>query len=636
MHWPRINFIRELRRGTAARADAHASGGGLGVDIDGPATAARLVETIASLRTAMKELEGQFGSTCTNLMALSEQGRSLVSGSERLVEIASGRASGIDALFKGMKLVEKPLAFLEQYRNKVESSRMIERLRDDRDRIDQCLAAETEIGRILAPLRTVRTLFKVVAAPLGEHVERIFSSLVEELELLHSEVEALVGTRFENMRGVRVEFRAMVGHMEEQQVLWARLSEQRALMERSLRALEEQIIANSRKETHIGRASKEINGAIEEVVTCLQWQDILNQKLDHSARALHRLSEMLSANRVSSDAINFSAQLELRQIETAERELERAEIGVRDGIEAVRAAIRSSDQSSVVLSEFETLTTSSDGMVQQILETIESIERQIESARTTSSESLATIRAIEESASALTTAVRELSERTLLVGMNAQVQSCKVAHGAGLGVLSARTSDISGEVARIGDVVAKRLDTIVGDLRECVEVFRALSDEAEELWTEFHAGREGVEGSLHALRDEAFRLVQATGTSFGDIDATGARTAAEVGYGATMAASFEAVRELLRSLIRATGGPRRFSDDEVRRFTEADRGYTMASEHAVLNTLATGVPIAAAASVVAAASIDPELFDADASSDGAAVGTAQHDAAGRDSNVELF
>lgn len=602
----------------------------------------RVEEALRQLKAASGVLEQQFCVTCTTLSALNDRGRALVSGSERLVDIASGKKSGIQVLLEGMGLVEPPLTFLSEYRERFEASKLLDRLIADRARIDECIRAEGSIDRILEPLRTVNTLFKVVAAPLGANVQAIFESLVEELGELMDSVDSLVGARFEDLAKVREVLDAMTADMRAQQAHWTELATQRSAMQATLRELEGQLVANAQRETKIGAASHRIAESIEQVVTGLQWQDIISQKLDHSSKSLTALIGRLRSGDADPATINRAARVEWAQVNVARNELAEAERAIVEGIGRVREILSQSDDSAVMLGEFELLTTSSNGMVQLLLESIDSVDAQIESAVRTSNESMRTIRQIGESASALTAAVRELSERTLLVGMNAQVQSCKVQQGAGLGVLSSRTSDISREVARVGDAVARKLDAIVTDLRECGEIFAGLLEQSQTHRTAFREGREQVESSLHSVRDEALRLVQSTGGSIEEIERIGAGALSATRFRETMEPSFSMLLEVLGTLIEATGGHEaRFGESEVG-LDATLRSYTMESERQIFAAVGAG---AAAGVAVATARHDTsiELFGDDEPSAGGTTSdkaASPHQAAAPDpalgENVELF
>lgn len=596
----------------------HEGGGGLSV-LDRPEADAGFLadpdfhaevdRALAEVAKGASLLVQRFGATVDTLCSLNDRGRALVSSSERLVEIASGRHTGVQVLFDGMGLIEGPLKYLSEFQSRFEGERVLERLVDDLGLIQDCLRAEAEINRTMEPLRTVRTLFKVVAAPLGEAVHQIFESLVEELSELHEQSRALVGTKFQEMVRVRGLLDALLAGLRTQRTYWTELARQRSEMESSLAGLESQIVANAQRDTRIGSTSKRISSAIEQVVTGLQWQDIVNQKLEHVDRAVKGILAKLRAGDVALPVLNQAARLELAQLHAARRDLSEAESSIRDGLGRVIDELKQSDSSVVLLSEFQLLTTSSSGVVQLLLDSIESIDSQLGAVLRSADDSMRTIDEIRAAAASLTSAVRELSERTLLVGLNAQVQACKVSQGAGLGVLSARTSDVSGLVSRIGDSVAAKLRRITENLAACGEIFTGLTAHAEERCGDFRASRGRVETSLHALRDEAFQLVQSTGGALEEIDRVSTQAIDGARYMEAVDREFAVLEAILGRMIEASGGESFAADLNDPVFADALRSYTMASEREVFAAMSRGTPAAEAVAAVSSGASTIDLFD---------------------------
>lgn len=569
-----------------------------------------LERALDGLKGSAVELERLFGETVTVLFSLSDRGRALVSGCERLVDLASGRASGMKALSDGMRLVESPLRFLGEHREQLDSERIIDRLVEDRELISTSLRAEGEIERTIAPLRTVRTLFKVVAAPLGDAVQAIFESLVEELSELHDLSKATVSARFAELGGAWGLLDGTIARMREQEAYWSQLASQRDQMRQSLGGLESQLSANAERETEIGGTSKRIASAIDQVVTGIQWQDIINQKLDHSTQAVRDMLRRMRDGSAVPASIHREAKVEFAQLRATRAELERAEAAVRAGLQGVLDELKHSDSSVVLLREFDTLTTSSTGVVQLLLDSIDSVESQLGLAMRSAEETLDTIKRIGETATSLTTAVRELSERTLLIGLNAQVQACKVAHGAGLGVLSARTADVSWQVARIGDAVAKKLERIASDLAACHRIFTDLAERGAQNQGSFRERRAEVEMSLHALRDEAFTLVQTTGAVLDEIDRSTLSALERIDYVSVTSDAFASLDRLLERMIEATASVDASADEDDAALQRAFESYTMESEREVFKAVAAGGAAAAASSTLAGEEV--ELFDAPA------------------------
>lgn len=580
-----------------------------------------LVGALEQLTVATDALNKRFFGTTDAAARLSGLGNELVRNCRRLVELASGGEEGTRILVSGMGLVEAPLAFLG--RHQVESDQLLDRLRTDQDQIDTCLQAELQLQRVMTPLRSVKLLFSVVAAPLGAETQRVFASLMHELGLLHDRVQELFQTRFVELRAVRETLGRLTSAMKAEQCRWVALSEQRVEMEGTLKDLSTQLQANSRRRTRIADDSQQVAAAIDQLVTGLQWQDIFQQKAQHVEAAVNAIVAALREEGMTQTA-GKAARLQAAQLRAMQLELADAERQVLDGLSGVSTTLRESDSIAVELTGIGHATTSSSGVVQTLLDIIASLDEHVQAALATAQNTLGAIEGIGKMASDLTTVVRDVSDRTQLLGLNAQIQAAKIASGAGLGVLSARTTEISTDVARISGVLATALDTVIKDLRTCLPICRASHEQAQKQLTEFRAGRASTEACLHGLRDEAQQLVQSIGSTLEEIGRLCDSAMAEAGYSSTMEAAGSRLTGVLDDLANA-GVQGDFPPGSSSLVEEARRRFTTASELRVLESVGLGAPATAVAAAserafvpASAPSGGPEVF-ADASSEGVEV-----------------
>lgn len=72
--------------------------------------------------------------------------------------------------------------------------------------------------------------------------------------------------------------------------LEALVSTQKVQIEESLRRLESQLTANHARDARIHRLSRQIGREIQQVVIGVQFQDLINQKLQHTAGAVARIT----------------------------------------------------------------------------------------------------------------------------------------------------------------------------------------------------------------------------------------------------------------------------------------------------------------------------------------------------------
>jgi len=530
---------------------------------------------IEQLRGAMRSLEAQFLETGAALVDLSGNGRTLVSNSARLVEIASGSREGAEILGQATRMIDVPLSFFPKYIE--DSERLLGRLEADLAKVDECLRGDVRLRRAMTPLRAVRTMFKVVSAPLGGEVQRMFESLTDELAQLHEQVEELFSTKFAELRQVRGTLVRVVQSMRAERSRWDAIAAVRADIERSTERLRSQLAANAARESQVNGMTSGIAESIERVVTGIQWQDIINQKLDHVVAGVEEMVGFMEAGESRRGSAGRSARLQGAHLAEARRELENAERSIVDGVEQVLGELEESEASDVMLREFETITTSYGGMVQQLLDVTATIGGQTAAVLAFTQVSLRELEGVGNIAAGMIAAVRDVSERTQLIGLNAQVRSAKMPHGAGLGVVSARTSEVSVDVTRIGREVAAALGEIATDLSECVLALGGMYTDVRTQEEQFSRDRAPVETRLHALRDEALNLVRSTGQTCEAIGANGRRARSSVRYTATASTSMGA----LLATLNAAAEEFKDAVDEAGESAPDARVYTMASERRV-------------------------------------------------------
>lgn len=590
----------------------------------------RMRHALDELGRATVALNTQFLATGEQVSRLAGSGHHLVEQCKRLVEIASGGDAGVLPLTRGMELVQDPLVFLTAYQT--QSGELLARLERDLAAIDECLTAEWKLRRAMAPLRTVRVLFRVVAAPLDGEVQVVFSALMNELGDLYDRVQDQFQSRFAELRGLREKLVGMIGSMRQDQERCRLLALQRSETEATLRHLSDQLHHTTRRQTQIESNSQLVASAIDAVVTGLQWQDILYQKQQHIAAAVNAIILSMQETPPVPRQLWEASRLEAAQLRELRRELGEAEQAVVSGVGNVRTTLRDSDASSLLMEEIDCATTASNGLVQTLLDIIASLDGHIKAALDTTESSLRTIQGISLMASDLTSLVRDVTDRTQLLGINAQIQASKVSDEAGLGVLSARTSVISGEVTRISTTLAASLDEAVRDLALCGPLIEASHTSARERLASFRASRDEVEGKLHALRDEALSLVGSTGTTLDDIVATSESAASSSTFTATVEAEILAMVALLDELVERTAVAAGSARADNTLVTGARQQYSIASEHRVL----AGLGIGAAAAGDAPASSDAagvELFDMPSAP---AAGGASPATSDEGSQIELF
>lgn len=535
----------------------------------------------ADLKRVSAALESGFLATSAGLIQLTREGDRFVEDSERLVNLATGQDGGGAILLRSARLVKEPLEFLNTWQAQTNS--LLSELERDRHRIERLLGVEGDLQRTMAPLNFVQTLFKVESAPLGPEAQVTFGSLTQEIAELRSQVGEFFTVKFEELRLLQRTISEVAETLGAQsRSLEALVSTQKVQIEESLRRLESQLTANHARDARIHRLSRQIGREIQQVVIGVQFQDLINQKLQHTAGAVARIGQKLQTSDEVLGFLEQSCRLEAEQLLAVRGDLVKAEQTVKEGICNVLRHVTQANADCLSLREFEQITTSVDGMVQELLKIIATVRQQVAATVAGSTRAMETLRPIGTMTSDLTGLVRSLARRMHLLGLNAQVQAAQISHGSGLEVLSARTSEISRETTRLGQTLATDLDELSAGLSATVQAFAQLHTQALGHQAQLEAQGSAEERNLHAFRDEALRKLHAIHDSFARIQDQAGDTLQTVNYVQTADGALAALETPLRSIaeaarLRLAAGSER-SQNHVADFK---RNYTMASERDV-------------------------------------------------------
>jgi hypothetical protein len=300
--------------------------------------------------------------------------------------------------------------------------------------------------------------------------------------------------------------------------------------------------------------------------------------------------------------IRQSCRLEGAQLDSARQELASAETKIRTGIEKVLSHVNEIDTHCLSLDEFTLLTTSSDGIVQVLIETIEEVRVVVGSTVANASDAYELLRPLGSLASDLTLIIRNMSGKIQLIGLNAQIKAAQAAQngrGKGLEVLSARTREISEETNRIGEQAAASLDSLVGGLAHNVKAFEQLQARGKAQQTELNLQGRQYETQLHAIRDDALQVLRAIGASLDNLGQHARDALALVEFTKFHEVTLPALQAPVQALGQAA---ERWLDDRQHALSKQSlvesfkQNYTMNSERQVFDdVMAAEAPLAPAA-----------------------------------------
>jgi hypothetical protein len=529
------------------------------------------------LRQLSARLEKHFLETSADLEALAARGEDFVQETEKLVNNATGRVGGTTIFLNAMRVVEPPLTFLGI--SHAQSVEFLRRLKEDAERIEALIRAQAEIERTIAPLKFIQALFKIESAPLGAEVQGMFGALTRDIEQLHDQICELFATKFIELRSIRHTVGEVTEELQTQtDTLWKTISKERIKIDESLQRLQKELADNVKRESRISNLSREVNREIQQVVVGLQYQDIINQKLEHTWTALDDMeAEMDGAHDPS--MLATSCRLQAEQIQAIRHDLAGAENTVRMGSDKILAHLVNADSHCVSLEEFQQLTITSDGMVQVMFDIFATLRKEIGVTAESSARAFEKLRSISGLASNMTIVVRDLSQRIHLIGLNAQIQAALVEKGVGLEVLSARTSEISRATNQISEDVARQLDQLVAGLTGSVTSLETLRSSAVEQQTTLNVDGAATEATLHGMRDDALTSMNRVTSLLAEVrtksqEVTKTLTYVE-NYDGLLARIQTELTDLAKSFAKAPPAPARKLGSFVHQLRHK---YTMSSE----------------------------------------------------------
>ncbi len=587
-HWLKLRRL-PFWRGGAARPDS--------------AEFSRLFDEVGEAAGVLKDseagLEAQFLAIGTELERMAGYGNAFVTQVEKLVGLATGKDCDSTIFNNPVGLIERSTEFLEDCQRRTDA--LVTLLRAYRDQIRELLGTEAALRRTMLPLRFVQVLFKVECAPLNTEIQQLFSSLTEEIESLQGQMRDIFGTNFQKLEQTRDSLEQVIRQLERQEsTLRAALATHKSRIGDTLAELRRELDSNQQREVQLNHLSRAVAREVEQVVISLQFQDIVHQKLQHVTAELPRMqarfSEFVGARQEAalSEPMQYlwqSCRLQGGQIEAAREELLRAEAGIKSGIGNVLGQLRELDSRCLSLEEFQLLTTSGDGMVQVLVETLEEVRKLMGESVACAATAHEMLRPLGSLASNLTVIARELAARIHLFGLNAQVQAAQVANGtqgAGLAILSLRTSEICGETNRISEQAAEHLDAMAAGLANCVREFGTLRSEAAA--QESSLGQESLaqERVLHAFRDNCLETLRAIGGSLDGIREHAHQTLETIQFTAFCQGILPGLQ---KPLLNIADSANRWLEDRGCTVKDAHlieglkKDYTMASEREVFERL---------------------------------------------------
>ena len=646
-------LLRKVR-GFASIQQGHGGPGSLAAEPERIA----LNQRAKDLERMTAELEKRFMATGSSLERHAEQAQEIVQRSERLLELVTGKAGGEQLIRTGMETLGQGLDFIE--RCHVRTLDLVGRLRGYQEQLESMRRHEELLGGALSPLKYVQTLFRIESASLPADVQSTFLGLTRDIEELFGRFGQVFGEQYQNLGRSRDSIAGLIDRIERHAVRQqATAVEKRNQMRQTLGDLMAEVSDSMKRDVSLVSVSRSIDSGVAEVLVALQCQDIVRQKLEHVRSACGQIVDVEGGTAglpavVHRQFARDAARIQVEQIDAVVRDLRLAEEQGRKGVHRIIELAQELDAESMSLSEFKSVTSSEDGMVQILLSSLEEVRAMLTTIVAVQDETHRTLQPLGGMASNVTGVMRQLSGHIKLIALNAQIQAAQVGQGTGLEVLSENTTRISDEIYRLNEHASDDLDRLIAGLAEAIGESAALHAEAVDAQGLLDRMGRDLEVRLHVYRDATLDSFMAVGQSNAVFTAEATATEMALKFVEPSLPILEALRGALARI--ADRPAEEIHDPEAKEALESrlrvlQRNYTMQSErnaHAAAAAVADdavslwpGTPPASGAADPVGGSV--ELFDSPAappappaSEDTSSVRKPEPSDRGIGANVELF
>lgn len=474
-----------------------------------------------------RDIEAKFLTIGSALEKLPGASEALVKRTEHLLVLASGRDDGESILSATMAVLREPMAYIDHYREATVG--LLHRLGQALEHINRVLACEQGLQRTVAPLKFIRTLFKVESAGLSHEVQSMFLALTEDISALQARVSETFDAKFELLKGNRTTVKEVLLRLEtygrEQDRL---MMDKRDQMQKALADLRSDLARNRERDIELTKLSHGISQEVGTLVMGLQTQDIVSQKVAHVVSSMtgaeSKLLEYREASTPPEQAallgyFRHAGQVEQSQLAAVRDDLARAEEQLTRAISSIESQIVHLEHGCLSLKEFDRVTAGVDGLIQVLIDSLGEVRTLVAATVETAGEAYARIRPIGGQTSNVTVTMRELSAQIRLIALNAHVQAAQIRSGTGLEVLAAATAGVAAETAQISQTIASDLDQLATELDGLVRGFSELRERGAQGKGQWETQARQQEEALHRARDATLSELRGVGESIDEIKA---------------------------------------------------------------------------------------------------------------------
>ncbi len=435
----------------------------------------RILWNRARLQGCAGQLEKCFLRISAALEGLAGRSSTLVEGSRRLLKCSHGEDGDSSVFQAAIDVMERPLDFNDECLEV--TARVDADLASVADRIGKLHRFQEKLDASIAPLKILEIMFRIESASAPPEILTLFVSLSAEIAHLMEQMATLIAREFEAIRSTAAtvgEVAARVRVLHDGQ-RWAR--RRRGDIEASMAAIGLQIEEDQVSDRRLIAASESMQAKIAGMVGALQYQDILNQRLQHVTEGLADMAAQSRAltRGTAGDILYFmrdASRVESAQLEGIRETLDGAMESLRVSLDGLAEEARDVGAGSAVGAGAASAVDGSaaDRMVRVLVNTIQENTELIESTSTQTGDIRGALEPIGGLLGSLTGSILGLSARIRLISLNAQIQAAQAGEGTGLEILACRARTIAEEIVMQVAELAGELDdlkrTLAADLEQ--------------------------------------------------------------------------------------------------------------------------------------------------------------------------
>jgi methyl-accepting chemotaxis protein len=457
------------------------------------------------LGAAAAKLEKRFGHVSTSLEALAAQSAEMLESSRRLFKFSLGQDGGESVFQTAVAMMERPLTFNDeclQITKKVDQN-----LAAVAARIERLHRFKSALDGSIAPLAILQTMFRIESAARPPQILALFTSLSEEIENLLSQMSTMVVREFQAIESTAVSVHDVSTRLGEIHVRQVNARRRRQEIDASLKVLAAQLEKGKLRDVRMIGATERVAARVAGMVGAIQYQDILNQRLQHVIVGLAGIAESVrrSGSRAGLDILRFlrdACSVESAQLEDVECVLGGAFESLRESLHGLAGEMGELDSQCIHLHGVESPTAAVDGVIQVLLDTIQENLDLIDTTSAQTSEICTILEPIGGLLGNLTGSILELSAKIRLIALNAQIQAVQAGAGTGLEVLASRTRSIAEEIANIVTEIAEELAALKEGLTDGLRDIEYTRAKSLEFLRFLRVDGREQETGLHTFRDK--------------------------------------------------------------------------------------------------------------------------------------